>query len=331
MRFLTKKTFTGATAAVFSTTIVVPHGHNYYSVAAFAPLISTATAAPTTCFTPRPASSVTSTSSTAAFSSSATTTIQGELSKDTPETNDDNDNNNENPLLQDWSNQPYNLPPFHLIKPSHYESALEIGMEKHIEGLVAIANSDEEPTFENVIEAYDRAGKLYKKVVAVYSNMCSSLNTPELQPIQSKMAPILSKHRSQCYLEIPGLFNRIQTIYDIRTQLDLTSEQQRLVERTLSMQVVGEVTPPDNHNPSNIRPFQMLYTEADGRMCQHTRSLQYCPQCFDWLFHDEGSCPYKSLATPSDVQYYDQYLWKESHPASTLVLPSENSKKRKLN
>ena len=141
-------------------------------------------------------------------------------------------NNDSNPLLQDWSDQPYNMPPFHLIQPTHFESALEAGMAERIADLKAIADSRDDPTFENVVEAYDRAGKLYEKVASVYSNMCSSMNTPELQPIHSKMAPILSKHRSACY-QIPGLFDRIKAVYDGRSTAgkSLTPEQVRLVER----------------------------------------------------------------------------------------------------
>lgn len=210
MRLLTTKRITASATALFSSAFT---RHQPAAVA------FTTTALSTTCFRP---------ASVAAYSSASSTTTmtQAEGTCASPA-----DQNGGNPLLDDWSNQPYNLPPFHLIQPSHFESALEVGMEQHSEDLKAIANASDEPTFENVIEAYDRAGKLYKKVAAVYGNMCSSLNTPDLQPIQSKMAPILSKHKSKCYLEIPGLFDRIKIIYDKRSELNLTPEQNRLVER----------------------------------------------------------------------------------------------------
>ena len=34
---------------------------------------------------------------------------------------------NDNPLLRSWSDQPFNLPPFKEINPSHFEPALQTG------------------------------------------------------------------------------------------------------------------------------------------------------------------------------------------------------------
>jgi peptidyl-dipeptidase Dcp len=56
------------------------------------------------------------------------------------------------------------------------------------------------------------------------------LNTPDLQTIQREMAPLLSRHSSACY-QVPGLFDKIDAIYQDRTSLGLTPEQARLVER----------------------------------------------------------------------------------------------------
>ena len=69
----------------------------------------------------------------------------------------------ENPLLQSWSSQPYNLPPFKSIEPSHFEPALKLAMEDHIADLEAIASSSSND-FDSILGAYDRAGSLYSKV-----------------------------------------------------------------------------------------------------------------------------------------------------------------------
>ena len=39
---------------------------------------------------------------------------------------------NDNPLLRSWSDQPFNLPPFKEINPTHFEPALQVAMEDHI-------------------------------------------------------------------------------------------------------------------------------------------------------------------------------------------------------
>lgn len=137
-----------------------------------------------------------------------------------------------NPLLQDWSSEPFALPPFDRIAVNDYKPALEAGMAAHLADLQAIIDDDQPPGFENVISAYDRAGSLLSKVSSVFSNMCSSQNTPELQSVQSELSPILSRHRSKTYA-LPGLFDKIDDVYQ-KTKGDsssLTREQLRLVER----------------------------------------------------------------------------------------------------
>jgi peptidyl-dipeptidase Dcp len=135
-----------------------------------------------------------------------------------------------NPLLKEWTNQPFLLPPFKEITPSHFPPAFEAAMKAHLDDLNAIIDNTGEATFENTIAAYDRAGALLSKVSSVFSNYCSSLNTDELKTVQTEMVPILSRHSSKTYT-LPGLFEKIQTVHDKRHELGLNSEQIRLVER----------------------------------------------------------------------------------------------------
>jgi peptidyl-dipeptidase Dcp len=82
-----------------------------------------------------------------------------------------------NPLLKKWTNEPFLLPPFHSIQPSHFKEAFEHGMECHLKDLKAIVENEEEASFDNVIVAYDQAGSVLDRVSLVFRNMCSSLNT----------------------------------------------------------------------------------------------------------------------------------------------------------
>lgn len=136
----------------------------------------------------------------------------------------------DNPLLKSWASQPLRLPPFQEIETHHFKPALEEGMKLELEDLQAIVDNPEPPTFENVLAAYDRAGHVLDKVRSVYGNMCSSLNTEDLQAVQKEMSPVLSRHSSQC-ITLPGLFEKIDAIYKQRKDLGLNSEQLRLVER----------------------------------------------------------------------------------------------------
>ena len=140
---------------------------------------------------------------------------------------------NDNPLLRSWSDQPFNLPPFKEINPTHFEPALEAAMEDHISDLESIAKS-ESNSFDDILGAYDRAGSLYSKVGSVYGNFISSLNTEDMQAVQTAMSPILSRHRSKCY-NIPGLFEKIESMNNVKDEKlksgEWTAEQARLAER----------------------------------------------------------------------------------------------------
>jgi peptidyl-dipeptidase Dcp len=105
-------------------------------------------------------------------------------------------------------------------------------MRAELSDLQAIADtaSNQEVDFESIIAAYDRAGSLLGRVGAVFGNMCSSLNTAELQAIQTTMAPVMSRHTSETY-QTPGLFDKINAVYQKRLDMGLTDEQIRLTER----------------------------------------------------------------------------------------------------
>lgn len=143
-----------------------------------------------------------------------------------------------NPLLQDdsWTEQPFLLPPFEKIQASHFPEAFNRSMHSHLAELQAIAQNPEPPTFENTVAAYDRAGRHFLRTLNVFSNLCSSSNTPVLQEVETYMSPILSRHESACY-QNELLFKRLQTVYqqlqsrEGDSKSTLTSEQIRLVER----------------------------------------------------------------------------------------------------
>ena len=140
---------------------------------------------------------------------------------------------NPNPLLRSWADQPFRLPPFKHIRAEHFQPAFEVAMKDHLSDLEAIASSSADG-FDSILGAYDRAGDLLGKVDAVFDNYVSSLNTPEMQAVQTTMAPILSRHNSKTY-DIPGLFVKIEKMYAMKDDMlekgEWTAEQARLAER----------------------------------------------------------------------------------------------------
>lgn len=128
------------------------------------------------------------------------------------------------------SNLPYGLPPFAAIRTEHYRPAFEAGMAAEREQYEAIATSPDPATFENTLEAMERAGDLLGRVSYVFFNLTSSSSTPELEEIEAWVAPLLAAHNDAIRLD-PRLFARISAVHAARDALGLTPEQLRLVER----------------------------------------------------------------------------------------------------
>ncbi|MFC0862496.1 M3 family metallopeptidase [Sphaerimonospora cavernae] len=116
----------------------------------------------------------------------------------------------ENPFLSP-SDLPYGLPPFQRIREEHYVPAFEQGMAEHLAEVAAIADNPERPTFENTIEALERAGALLDRVSAVFFNRASSDTTPGIQKIQQDVTPRLAKHADAVHLNAK-LFARIRAV-----------------------------------------------------------------------------------------------------------------------
>lgn len=135
-----------------------------------------------------------------------------------------------NPLLQDWSVHEFGLPPFSTTKPSDFESAIRESMKLQIDELTAIVNNTEPASFENTIAAFDRSGSVFQQVTNMFDNLCSSNGVPELQAVELKMAAPLAAHQNHIS-SMPGLFDRINKVYESRLDSGLNAEQIRLVER----------------------------------------------------------------------------------------------------
>jgi peptidyl-dipeptidase Dcp len=136
----------------------------------------------------------------------------------------------ENPFLSEYTT-PFGVPPFDQIKNEHFAPAMEEGMLQHDAEIDAIVNNPDLPTFENTIAALDYSGSLLNKVSFVFYNFTSALTSPELEAIAQDLAPKMSAHSDNITLN-PGLFARVQAVYEQRDNLSLTGEQMRLLELT---------------------------------------------------------------------------------------------------
>ncbi len=135
----------------------------------------------------------------------------------------------ENPFFSEW-NTPHGVPPFDKIKTEHFMPAIERGMSLHMEEIAAITANADEPTFENVILAYDNSGKMLSQVSLIFGMLCAADITPEMQELQQQIMPQLAAHSDKISLD-EKLFERVKAVYDKRNELKLDKEQLRLTEK----------------------------------------------------------------------------------------------------
>ncbi len=134
-----------------------------------------------------------------------------------------------NPLLEAWDT-PFGVPPFERILPGHFVPAFERAMSAHRAELDAIAGQAEAPTFANTVAAFDRSGRDYARIDALFWNLAKSETSPALQAVERVMAPRVAAHRSAIHLHA-GLFGRIDDLHGRRESLGLAPEERRLLER----------------------------------------------------------------------------------------------------
>ena len=135
-----------------------------------------------------------------------------------------------NPFLNEYDT-PFEIPPFEKIEFKHYEPAFEIGMAEHLKEINDIAQNIEVATFENTIEALERSGKTLDKVANVFYNLLGSNTNDDLDSLAMKISPKLSAHNDSILLN-EELFKRIEYLQSNKKEIELTTEQSRLLDET---------------------------------------------------------------------------------------------------
>lgn len=134
----------------------------------------------------------------------------------------------ENPFLEEFQT-PFQVPPFDLIKEEHFVPAIVKGIEEQKKEIEEIANSKEEPNFQNTIEAMEKSGKTLTRASTVFYVLNGVMTNEGMQNIAKEIAPLISKHNDEIKMN-EKLFQRIKKVYEKRNKLNLTKEQKKLLE-----------------------------------------------------------------------------------------------------
>ena len=128
------------------------------------------------------------------------------------------------------STLPFQLPPFDKIHDSDYQPAFEAGMREHLGEVKAIAHNPHPATFDNTIVALERSGQLLDRVATAFFNLNSCNTDPQMQQVETQMAPKLTAHQDAIYLD-PALWARVDALYQKRATLGLDPESLQLLTR----------------------------------------------------------------------------------------------------
>jgi oligopeptidase A len=132
---------------------------------------------------------------------------------------------NMNPLLQD-----FNTAPFSEISNKNYKPAIKKGIEMATAEIDEIINNSEIATFENTTVALEFAGEKLNRITSIFFNLNSAETNDEIQKIAQEVSPWLSKFGNDITLN-EALFKRVKTVFDAKETLDLTLEQNMLLDK----------------------------------------------------------------------------------------------------
>ncbi|MCM1021574.1 MAG: M3 family metallopeptidase [Muribaculum sp.] len=136
----------------------------------------------------------------------------------------------ENPFFKEYTTVHATVP-FSQIKNSHYMPAIERGILLQNKEIEAIVNNAEKPTFKNTIVALERTGADLNRVLNTFYPLLSANADDELMEISLEVSKKLSAHSTSISLN-EKLWQRIKSVYDNKSELSLTPEEDMLLQTT---------------------------------------------------------------------------------------------------
>ena len=116
----------------------------------------------------------------------------------------------QNPLLGNWET-PQKIAPFDIINDEHFEPALVIACSEALKEIDAIISTNDEPTFENTIEALLKKGRLLDQVVSTFYTVTGAHANEKRDQLLLVFSDKLSDYNNKIYSN-SELFKRIARV-----------------------------------------------------------------------------------------------------------------------
>lgn len=216
-----------------------------------------------------------------------------------------------NPLLQD-----FNTAPFSKIETEHYKPAIKKGIEIAKAEIDAIVNNTDDPTFENTTVALDFSGERLNRITSIFFNLNSAETNDDIQKIAQEISPWLSEFRNDITLN-EELFKRVKSVFDDKGNIDLTPEQEMLLDK----QYKGFARNGANLNDADKNKLREIDTKLSKLSLQFGENVLAETNAFEMHLTDEKDVS----GLPESVKEAAHQLAKEQEKEGyifTLQYPS---------
>lgn len=117
----------------------------------------------------------------------------------------------QNPLLA-ASTLPYQLPDFARIRTEHYLPAIKAGLSEARAAYTRIAQSTDEPTFDNVVAVLEGPSDTLYRAVTIFYNITSADGTDELLALEGTVTELLTELANELHLN-PAVFAKLDAVF----------------------------------------------------------------------------------------------------------------------
>lgn len=124
----------------------------------------------------------------------------------------------------------HNTAPFNSIELKDYKPAIIEGIALTKKEIDTIIKNQETPTFKNTIEALEFSGQTLDRITSIFFNLNSAETSDEMQKIAQEVSPLLTELSNDITLNAE-LFERIKKVYDQKDNLNLSIEQNTLLDK----------------------------------------------------------------------------------------------------
>ena len=136
----------------------------------------------------------------------------------------------QNPLLSSWTGA-FGEAPFHLIQTGHYGPAIRQTLDLARERLKALRENPAAPDFENTIVALETLSEPLDRASGIFFNLVEAESNDEMRALAKELSPLVSAFANDLQLD-PVIFQKVKAVHDGMAGRKLSTEQQRLLEKT---------------------------------------------------------------------------------------------------